>query len=97
MTREQFIKTCALLGLALPAFTSIVFSSTFEYDKDAERIIKEYITARAKYNLEVTDDEKTAIRMWVKSCKQSKLWDSLEVMYCFTDPTTAHINLAGGK
>jgi len=67
------------------------------FDADAERIISEYITARAKYNLGVTDYEKENISMWVKSCKQSKFWDSLDAMYCFKDPTVAHINLVGGK
>jgi len=88
MTREQFIKTCALLGLALPPFTSIAFSSTFEYDVEAEL----YIEAREKVYGKLTDDEKTTIRMFVKLCKQSGTWDSLDALYCFKDTPFPPIN-----
>ena len=85
MTRNEFIKTLALLGITISVPFELASDTTL--DEDASKVI----SALEKLRI-VSDNEKVCINSTVKALKINGTWDMLDSLYINADNYISTIN-----
>lgn len=87
MTREMFLKSCAVLGIAIIIPVESISLYVNRFDQDAENYIGAYNKRQAQLGSKpMTSDEEQSVRIFFFNMKKSGYWQSLDVLYTFDSP-----------